>query len=173
MKKSLMFVVLFLLLVSSAFAMDVTFFSSSGCPHCANVISSGVLEEIESMDGVNLEKFSASEAEGFLKYKAFHEKYNISSGVPLLVIEDGEKYTHILGDTPIIENAVDVINNLEEFEGSIEDEKSITQTLESAFNKTSCPFSGTKRPTLIKLSFFFLNSKPLCFFEKRFKSIPQ
>lgn len=135
-KKFVTLFILFFLMISFGFAMNVSFFSSQGCPHCANVIESGVLEEIEEIEEINLVKYNASDAEGYVKYSEIHEKYNISAGVPLLVIEDEENFRYLLGDIPIIENAVKIINDFENSKENIEDNNQITGKLEKTFNES-------------------------------------
>ena len=135
MKKSLVFVMLSLLLVSSAFAMDVTFFSSNGCPHCANVEASGVLEEIEVMSGINLQRLSVNDPEGYIEYERFHESVEVLRGTPLFVVDCNGTQTYLLGDTPIINEAVDLIENCEFFIPEVK-KKPLKAFLENAFDKS-------------------------------------
>lgn len=134
MKKSLTFVLLSILLVSSAFALQVGFYHENGCPHCANVEASGILEEIAQMDEVALTKYLLNDEDGAAAYLQFHDEYDVQGGVPLLVVSNGEKTEYLLGDTPIIENARELIENFDNSTTSQDDKKGLRIFLEKAFN---------------------------------------
>ena len=134
MKKGLTFVLLSLLLVSSAFALKVDFYHENGCPHCANVEASGILEDIAQMDNVTLTKYLLNDEEGAAAYLQFHDENNVSGGVPLLVISNGEKMEYLLGDTPIIDNAKSLIENFDNSTSIQEEQKGLRVFLEKAFN---------------------------------------
>ncbi|MEM4625245.1 MAG: cytochrome c biogenesis protein CcdA [Candidatus Pacearchaeota archaeon] len=94
---------------------NVYFFWGIGCPHCENVIKSGILEEIKSVKEINLYSLEIyNNQENREKYNYFANKLNIDPyqrGVPLAVIECGNKYSYLIGDKQIIGNLKDSIIN--------------------------------------------------------------
>tara|TARA_Y100000310_G_C20646506_1_gene796947 strand:- start:918 stop:2027 length:1110 start_codon:yes stop_codon:yes gene_type:complete len=122
MKKFVLISVLFLVLVSfasfvyaaeiSAFEgseKDVYYFGRVGCPHCAVVVDSGILEKVAEIEGVNFQKYDVSlSQEGRDLFVGFSNDFGISSGdrgVPMTVIDcdqDGVGDSYLMGDTPII-----------------------------------------------------------------------
>lgn len=91
--------------------VNVNYFYSTGCSHCANVAASGILEEVELMDNVNLVKYNVYEEDERDLFLELTEKLNISRGVPLIVLEKNGEYSYLKGDTPIIENLKEEIIN--------------------------------------------------------------
>jgi len=115
MKKfNLLFVglVLVLTLVSFASAQtNVYYFGRDGCPHCANVIESGILDVVSGVDGVNLKKLDIVESqEARDMYISFLDAFEVSQygrGVPMIIIDcdaDGVGDSYLMGDGPIIDN---------------------------------------------------------------------
>jgi len=114
MKKINLFIVLFIVvltLVSFASAKDVYYFGRGGCPHCANVIESGILEQVSAVDGVELTMYDVSASqEGRDLFEDFSVGFGISQysrGVPMVVIDcesDGVGDSYLMGDAPIIDN---------------------------------------------------------------------
>ncbi len=127
MEKRLLICLLFFLSLNIALAqIEVSEFYSPSCPHCANVVNSGILEKIEELKNVNLNKYDITSEEGSEKYLNYHKKIDMPSGVPLLIVEkitqnetNGENITEeinfLIGDKPIIENSIEMINNISEY----------------------------------------------------------
>jgi cytochrome c biogenesis protein CcdA len=84
---------------------EVYFFYGDGCPHCANVEASGILEKVNS----TLIKV--------IKYEIYHSQDNrniyfedlkkvglsqYDAGVPLAIIKCDGNYSYLMGDSPII-----------------------------------------------------------------------
>lgn len=113
-------IALFFLIVIFSFASNVSgelpqdnqknvyFFWGEGCPHCENVIRSGILEEVSKIENVNvywLEVYHNQTNRDL--YTKFADELGISQyqrGVPFLVIECQKGYSYFIGDTPIINN---------------------------------------------------------------------
>ena len=95
--------------------INVSEFYSPSCPHCNNVANSGVLEEIEQMNNVTFTKYDVSTNEGYEKYNYYHGIIEMESGWPLLIVENEDEINYLLGDTPIIENAIDMINDISNY----------------------------------------------------------
>ena len=90
----------------------VYFFWGMGCPHCEDVRNSGILEEIGSMENVEvyqLEVYNNQENRDlYLKYSTL---LGITSGgVPFLVIECKRGYSYFIGSTPIINNLKEAVS---------------------------------------------------------------
>jgi cytochrome c biogenesis protein CcdA len=87
---------------------NVYFFWGLGCPHCENVIKSGVLERakfIQNTTIYNLEVYNnQTNRDLYEKYSSLLKIPSSQRGVPLLVIECKEGYSYFVGDTPIINN---------------------------------------------------------------------
>ncbi|MEM3405844.1 MAG: hypothetical protein QW117_02650 [Candidatus Pacearchaeota archaeon] len=124
-RKLLILISLFIILfLNISYAKDVNknsnkiniyFFYGLGCPHCENVISSGILEEVSKIENVNIYKlevyYNQSNRD---KYNQFADKLGISQyqrGVPFLVIECQKGYSYFIGDTPIINNLKNAVTN--------------------------------------------------------------
>lgn len=116
-KKLFLFLgMMFLFVCFSSAEIMVTEFYRDDCPHCQNVASSGILDKIAEIEGVTLKTYNIFNDDGYVAYKEYHEKINMSSGVPLLIIENDDEINYLLGDTPIIENALSMITNVSGFE---------------------------------------------------------
>ncbi len=121
--KKFVFTLLFLFLFSGLFVSgaesdaqtDVYYFYSTGCSHCANVVSSGVLEEVASFDYVSLNKLNLHESqENRDLFNDFCDDFGIEKrGWPFVVISCDEGYSYLSGDSPIIENLEDVVTSCE------------------------------------------------------------
>jgi len=99
-----------MLVVSVSAQTDVYYFGRDGCPHCANVLGSGILEKVSNLEEINLEKFDVTESqEARDLYVDFFNNFGVSQysrGVPAVVIDcnsDGVGDSYLMGDTPIIE----------------------------------------------------------------------
>ncbi|MCX8158881.1 MAG: hypothetical protein N3D20_01145 [Candidatus Pacearchaeota archaeon] len=94
---------------------NVYFFWGIGCPHCENVINSGILEEAAKIENVTIYQLEVyNNQENRKKYAEFADKLGISPyqrGVPLLVIECEKGYSYFIGDTPIINNLKQSLTN--------------------------------------------------------------
>lgn len=109
-KRGIYLFIFIILLVSTISAqINVYEFYSPSCPHCANVAESGILEELALIPNVTVSTHDISQPENYELYKSFHEKLEIPRGVPLLIIEKGERLNSLVGDTPIIENSKEIV----------------------------------------------------------------
>jgi cytochrome c biogenesis protein CcdA len=132
--KKLLFIVLFLFMLVGAQASsdivlpetNIHYFYSTTCSHCENVADSGILAEVASWQGVNLEKYEISLLETSREtYLDFADKFKIDPnkrGIPFLVIERGEKYSYLMGDGPIINDLGETLKNFQgsEFDGDVD-----------------------------------------------------
>ena len=114
--KKFLIVLLFLFLFSCVSAGEdvrVYYFYSTGCPHCAEVVESGVLDDVALMDGVSVERLNLHESqENRNLFNDFCDEFEISRrGWPFAVIEKDGRYNYLMGDTPIIENLVSSVEN--------------------------------------------------------------
>lgn len=114
--KFLFSLVLLTLLLSIASAADVSsaqgvekvyFFYGDGCPHCANVEASGILEKVAQ--NVTLDRLEVwHNATNQKIFADFMSKLNIPTnqqGVPFVLIQYKDNtYTTLVGDTPILDN---------------------------------------------------------------------
>jgi cytochrome c biogenesis protein CcdA len=90
---------------------QVSYFYGNGCPHCANVDASGILEKVS--ENVTLNKYeiynNVSNRDLFTKIT---EDYNISTnqrGVPFALINCSGNLSYLVGDGPIINNLESLI----------------------------------------------------------------
>jgi cytochrome c biogenesis protein CcdA len=89
--------------------VQIDYFYGIGCTHCAKVADSGVLNKLDAnstlvkhevyYDVKGQERFS--EIQDFLNVKS-NEK-----GVPFMMVNNSGNYTYLVGDAPIIANAVE------------------------------------------------------------------
>ncbi len=115
---------------------NVYFFWGEGCPHCENVKDSGILEEvnnIENVDVLQLEVYNNQENRD--KYVNFADELDIGQyqrGVPFLVVECQKGYSYFIGDTPIINNleeAVTTCDPMKEVSVEVSSDNPNSQTL--------------------------------------------
>ncbi len=127
MKKRTYLLVFSLLLLVSLVSSKiiVSEFHSPSCPHCLNVINSGVLDEIKLMDNVEFHMYDVALPRDYAKYEEYHKRIKMPSGWPLLIVEDGDKINYLLGDTPIIENSKQMIENISSY---IHEENTLDKT---------------------------------------------
>jgi len=89
----------------------IYFFWGEGCPHCENVIKSGILEEVAKTENVSVYQLEVYNNQTNREiYTKFADSFGISPyqrGVPFLVIECQKGYSYFIGDTPIINNLKD------------------------------------------------------------------
>jgi len=107
---------IFLVLISCVSAnenVNVYYFYSTGCPHCSNVIESGVLDKVALMDGVSVEKLNLHESqENRNLFNDFCDEFEISRrGWPFAVVEKDGMYSYLSGDVPIIENLLSSVQD--------------------------------------------------------------
>lgn len=98
----LIFGLLILMLAGGVYAeVNVNYFYGQGCHYCAQVAASGVLEEVNSVDGINVEKFEIyHDDENRETYMGYCNEFGISQydrGVPFAVIECENSSTYIIG----------------------------------------------------------------------------
>jgi cytochrome c biogenesis protein CcdA len=106
------FLVTFLALFMVSFAYSQTqveYFHGIGCPHCAIVQDSGVLEKVSNLSGVSLVEYEVyydvKAQEHFKQLQGFLNVKSSEKGVPFMMINCSGKYIYLVGDTPIIDNA--------------------------------------------------------------------
>ncbi len=95
-------------MIAGIFAQSqAEYFYGIGCPHCANVADSGVLDNINKSGKVDLIKHEVYyDIKGQERFKEIQQFLGIkSTGVPFLFINYSGNYTFLAGDTPIIQNA--------------------------------------------------------------------
>ncbi len=126
MKKGLILSLIFVFVMFSfvsAQQVEVSYFYGIGCPHCANVAASGVLEKVNATENVTVIKYEIYYNES--SRNKFYELANLLGlskneiGVPFVVIEHSGNYSYLAGDKPIIEQLEASISN---FEGNITSE---------------------------------------------------
>jgi len=116
MKPEFIFLMLIFLTLFSSFVLGVNvisqgtkvyFFYGTGCPHCANVESSGILEKVAN-EGIKVEKYEVYHNTDNAKLmNDFYDKFGVekyNQGVPLAVIECNGNYSYLMGDRQIINN---------------------------------------------------------------------
>jgi thiol-disulfide isomerase/thioredoxin len=93
----------------------IYFFWGEGCPHCQNVKDSGILEEVSNLKNVDVHRLEVYYNQSNRnKYIEFADKLGVSGyeqDVPFLVIECNDKYSYLMGDSPIIENLEDKVTH--------------------------------------------------------------
>jgi len=115
------FIILLIVPMSSFFVsaqeqkvVNVWFFYATWCPHCHKVISSGVLDSLESE--ANITKFVIDKDPYAQKiFMEITNYYKISAGVPTALIFENDplKGKIIQGDEPIIKNLPKVVEGIE------------------------------------------------------------
>ena len=115
---------------------NVYFFWGEGCPHCENVIKSGILEEVAKIENVNVYQLEVyNNQENRDKYTKFANELGISQyqrGVPFLVIECQKGYSYFIGDSPIINNlkgAITTCNPMKEISTEVSSDNPNAQKL--------------------------------------------
>ena len=132
MKKFLFLFLFLFLLTGGVFAQEqqtnVYYFYSTGCSHCANVVASGILENLSILENVNVEKMNLHERQEYRDmFDGFCDDLEIGRrGWPFAVIECNNKFSYLMGDTPIINNLEDKVSNCEE-EGVVIDIGSVSE----------------------------------------------
>lgn len=112
-----LFAFITLILVSGVYAQQNTtvyFFYGDGCPHCANVESSGILEKIAQ--NVTLERFeiynNQTNRNLFVSMATELGIPDNQRGVPLAIIERNGNFSYLVGDSPVMDNlAKEVFGN--------------------------------------------------------------
>lgn len=114
---ALVFVLSFSSLVSveAQTEKEVYFFYGIGCPHCAEVEDSGVLEQVEESQGIEIQRLEIyANQENRAKYLEFAERLGLSQferGIPMVVISCEDDLSYLIGDRPIIENLEEAISS--------------------------------------------------------------
>lgn len=94
---------------------NVYFFWGEGCPHCHDVLNSGILEEVNEKKNVNVYQLEVyNNQENRDRYIKFAEDLEISQyqrGVPFLVIECQKGYSYFIGGAPIINHLKDAVED--------------------------------------------------------------
>ncbi len=93
--------------ISPAANVTVYYFYGQGCPHCARVMASGVLEKIAEA-GVPVQKYEIYyNAENAKLFNSFADAVGLDRyerGVPFAVISCNGNLSYLIGDKPIIDN---------------------------------------------------------------------
>jgi len=91
---------------------NVSYFYGDGCHYCAKVEASGIIEKVNRIDEVNVEKFEIYfDDRGRQKYLNYANQLEISQydrGVPFVVIECEGSFFYIIG-TSIIDKLEEVV----------------------------------------------------------------
>lgn len=92
----------------------VHYFYGAGCPHCENVLRSGILEEISKIENVEVFKyevyFNRTNRDIYLNFSETLEISQNMRGIPLVVVEYCNiGYSYFIGDKPIIENLKEAV----------------------------------------------------------------
>ena len=106
------FLVCFLVLFMTSFSLaqtQVEYFHGIGCPHCAIVQDSGVLEKVKAIPGISYLDYEVyydvKAQEHFTQIQNFLNVKSNEKGIPFMMINCSGKYTYLVGDSPIIQNA--------------------------------------------------------------------
>lgn len=101
-------VILAFLLVEVSAQTTIHYFYGLGCPHCANVESSGIFEKISENPNITIIKHEIYYNDtGRQIFSEFGGRLGLSAyqrGVPFAVIECNGNLSYLLGDNPIITN---------------------------------------------------------------------
>ncbi|NPE26627.1 hypothetical protein HNV12_01325 [Methanococcoides sp. SA1] len=102
--------------------VEVSYFYSVTCSHCANVAEDGILDRVFELEGVSLEKYEITSPVNREKYLGHAEDFGLEkSGIPFLVIEKDGELDYLMGDVPIIEDLEDRVLNFRAYDaGGIE-----------------------------------------------------
>jgi len=117
MKKLSLFVLFVLLVLIPQISLAqskicVVYFTGVGCPHCAKtdpVILDELLKENPNLVIIEYEIYQ--QRENAYLISEYDSNYNSGLGIPLIIFN---KDKHIIGDTPILENIRNEVNNLKE-----------------------------------------------------------
>lgn len=97
------------MLYSVSAQVQVDYFYGIGCPHCAIVADSGVVERLSELPNVSVTKHEVYyDVKGQEKLKEMQILLNVKAsekGVPFMVINYSGKLTYLVGDKPIIANS--------------------------------------------------------------------
>jgi cytochrome c biogenesis protein CcdA len=116
MRKLFQFVLAVLLIFSvSASGVDVYEFGRTTCPHCIAVMDSGILEEVNSIEGVNVNSYLLEDKESLDLFYEFRGKLGFEGIIPTVVIQCGDEYAYLQGDSPIINNLKEYSVNCEKY----------------------------------------------------------
>lgn len=93
--------------------VDVLYFHGIGCPHCANVAASGVLERVGNLSNVNMTSYEVYyDQKGRDKLIEMQDLLGIPEkqrGIPFAVVNCSGKYLFYAGDDPIINDLMSSI----------------------------------------------------------------
>lgn len=119
-----MFVLIFTFVMFSfaSAQTEVSYFYGVGCPHCANVAASGVIERVNATENVSVTKYEIyyndTSRDKFLTLSNLVGVPKESQGVPLAIISDSGNYSYLSGDKAIIEKLESSVLNFEGNENS-------------------------------------------------------
>lgn len=93
--------------------VDILYFHGIGCPHCAVVQDSGILEKVENLSNVDMTWYEVYyDQQGRNKLLEMQDLLGIPEkqrGIPFAVINCSGKYLYYAGDQPIINNLMSSI----------------------------------------------------------------
>lgn len=107
--KKIFLVLPLLILIACLVSAQTTvhYFYGQGCPHCANVEGSGVLEDVE-LSNVSVARYEIYHNQINVKiFNDFSDKLGLSRykrGIPFVVIQCNGNISYLLGDNQIINN---------------------------------------------------------------------
>lgn len=78
-------------------SVRVDFYYGPGCPHCARVLTSGLLDEVP-----NVTKKSLANEQNLMEYRNTIYRLGVKDGIPLAVIYCGDQVEYLQGDNPIL-----------------------------------------------------------------------
>ncbi len=134
-KRGLFLTIFLILSITTVFAQtNIYEFYSPGCPHCANVAESGILEELAKIENIILEQYDISTPVGYEIYSNFHNQIKMPRGVPLLVIKQDEELKYLVGDTPIIQDSKSLLEDEINYEQDISMIERVRCIIEDNFN---------------------------------------
>lgn len=118
-----LFVFSLLLLVtfnSVSAEVEVSYFYGTGCPHCANVVEKGILERVNDLENVSIQKYEIyHDQEGRNLYYDFLNLLGlrkVESGIPFVFVNCSGKYAYLIGDKPIINSLEETVRTCEGLE---------------------------------------------------------
>ena len=130
------------MLFAPVLSVSVDFYHGAGCPHCAIVLASGVLENIP-----NLTVKSLNQESWLNDYRNTIYSMNIRDGIPLAVIYCGDETEFLQGDSPIINNLQKKVRKCVE-EGSLNGEQETSGEVSSP-SSTTTPLNELTLPVVI------------------------
>ncbi len=110
------FALVSIFLINLVFAQtEISYFYGDGCPHCANIAESGILEKVNNTQGIQVEKYEIyhnnENREKFYNSIELVGLQNSEAGIPFAFVNCSGKYAYLMGDKPIINNLNEITSN--------------------------------------------------------------